>query len=145
MASHEGAITAPTREWTPARIFLAASTVYHLVLAIPGLAMDQSFPVGAEAAARAESEHVFGIFESNGWHSLAGLLFGVVSLYFVLRPQRARAAALGIGLSQLGVVVAFALVPPETFWFASNGADQVIHATTAIGGIGAALLTRRAP
>jgi hypothetical protein len=133
----------PVGDWTPARAFLGVSAVYHLLLAAAGLAIDQTFPVGADAAAQAGSEHVFGIFETNGWHSLAGLLLGVLSLYFVLRPAHARPVAFALGLSQLGVVVAFAVATPATFWFASNGADQVVHAATAVGGIASALLTRR--
>ena len=130
------------QSWSPARTFLAASAAYHLLLAIVGLAIDQTFPLGADAAAHAGSEHVFGIFETNGWHSLAALLLGVVSLYFAQRPTRAREAAFAVGLSQLLVVVALSVLPPSTFLFASNGADQVVHTSTAIGGIGSALLTR---
>ncbi|MGH2757127.1 MAG: DUF4383 domain-containing protein, partial [Actinomycetota bacterium] len=129
--------------WTPARIFLAASAAYHLLLGIVGLAINQTFALGADAVAHAGSEHVFGIFETNGWHSLAALLIGAASLYFAFRPERARVAALGIGISQALVVVAFTFFPPSTFWFASNRADQVIHASTAIWGIGSALSTRR--
>ena len=130
------------KEWTPARLFLAASAVYHLILGIAGLAIDQTFPLGRTDTEQAGSAHIFGIFETNGWHSVAGLLLGVVSLYLWARPARSREGALVVGASQLGVVMAFALWPPSTFSFASNGADQVIHAMTAIGGIGAALLTR---
>jgi hypothetical protein len=135
----------PAGSWTPVRIFLAASAAYHLVLAIVGLAIDQTFPIGAEATALAGSEHIFGIFETNGWHSFAALLLGAISLYFAVRPERAREAALAVGLSQLLVVVTFTFFSPSTFSFASNGADQVVHSITAIGGIGSALLTRRIP
>ena len=133
----------PSDDWSPARIFLAVSTAYHLVLAVVGLAINRSFPVGRDETEHAASDHIFGIFETNGWHSLAGLLVAAASFYFMLRPERARVGALAIGLSQLIVVVAFALVPPSIFWFASNGAVQVIHSITAIGGIGSAMLTRR--
>ena len=132
----------PRGDWSPARIFLAASAGYHLLLSVVGLAIDQTFPVGSDAAVGAGSEHIFGIFETNGWHSLAAFLLGLVSLYFAVRPTYAREAALGVGMSQLVVVVSFAVTPPSTFWFASNAADQVVHATTAIGGIVGALLTR---
>ena len=121
---------------------MAASAAYHLLLGIAGVAIDQTFPIGADATAHAVSDHVFGIFETNGWHSSAALLIGFISLYFTLRPTRVREGALFVGISQLGVVVTFALMSPATFWFASNGADQVIHAVTAVGGIGSALLTR---
>jgi hypothetical protein len=128
--------------WTPARAFLAASALYHLVLGAVGFVADRTFPLSTAAAARADSEHIFGVFETNGWHSLAAVFLGVVSLYFVLRPHRARAAAIAIGASQLAVVVGLALWDPSVFLLASNGADQVIHSLTAIAGIGAGLLTR---
>ena len=135
----------PSSDWGPARIFLAVSTAYHLVLAVVGLWIDRSFPVGRAETEHAGSDHIFGIFETNGWHSLAGLLVAAASFYLMLRPERARAGAFAIGVSQLIVVVAFALVSPSVFWFASNGADQVIHSITTIGGIGSAMLTRGVP
>ena len=92
--------------------------------------------------ARAGSEHVFGVFETNGWHSLAALLVGVVSLYFAVRPERAREGALTIGIGHVFVVLALTFWEPSTFWLMSNGADQVVHATTAIVGTGSAVLTR---
>ena len=131
----------PGGTWSPARIFLAISAGYHLLLGIVGLAIDHSFPVGRDATLHAGGEHVFGIFETNGWHSLAAILLGVVSFYFAARPLHARRAAFLLGLSQLGVALVFAVFPPSTFSFASNGADQVIHSLTALGGIASALLT----
>ena len=130
--------------WSPARMFMTASAAYHLVLAVPGLVIDQSFPVGAAATVEAGSDYIFGVFETNGWHSVAALLVGLISLYFAVRPERLRLGALGLGLSQAAVLVAFAVEPPSTFWFASNGADQLIHGLTAVGGITSALLTRPA-
>ena len=131
--------------WTPARIFLAVSAIYHLVLGVAGLAIDQTFPLGAKATEHAGSAHVFGIFETNGWHSLAGLLLGMISLYFCLRPARSREIAFALGVSQAAVILGFTLWPPSTFSFASNGADQAVHALTAVGGIGSALLTPSRP
>lgn len=128
--------------WNPARIFMVASAVFHLPVAIVGLAINQTFPLGADAAAGAGSDHIFGILETNGWHSLAALLVGVVSLYFAVRPERAREAALAIGTAHVGVVLALTFWAPSTFWLMSNGADQVVHVSTAVGGIGSALLTR---
>lgn len=129
------------QEWSPARIFLAISAAYHLFLGGVGLLIDQTFPTTAAEAARAHSEHIFGVFETNGWHSVAAILLGVVSLYFALRPRFAREVAIGVGLSQLGVVLAFAFFDPTTFLFASNGADQWIHSLTTIGGVAAGLMT----
>lgn len=143
MATREPVSETGAPVWTPARIFLAVSAFYHLLLGIVGLGVDRSFPLGPNATEHAGSGHVFGVFETNGWHSLAGILVGVVSLYFAVRPRHAREAALAIGVSQLGTTVALALWDPSIFMFASNGADQVIHSTTAVAGIASALWTRK--
>ena len=128
--------------WTPARIFMLISTLYHLPLGIAGLVYDQSFPVGAAAAEQAGSALVFGVFETNGWHSLLALLLGIVSAYYTMYPRGARDVALMIGWVHVGVFASLIVWEPSTFWLASNAADQVLHASTAIGGITAALLTR---
>lgn len=124
---------------------MAVSALYFVPVGIVGLLIDRTFPIGAGAAATAGSRFIFGVFETNGWHSLAALLLGVISLFFTLRPRGARRAALAIGVGHVGLVMALIAWPPETFWLASNGADQVIHASTAIGGIATGLLTRPAP
>ena len=129
--------------WTPARVFMAASTLFHIPIAIVGFAYDRTFPIGPGAAEDAGSAHVFGVFETNGWHTLGALLVGAVSLYCVLRPRHARDGALALGVFHVALVVSLVLWDPSTFWIASNAADQVVHAATAIGGIGSALLTRR--
>lgn len=129
--------------WNPARVFLAVSAVFHLVIGIAGLVVDQTFPVGSSAAADAGSGTIFGAFETNGWHSVAALLLAVVSAYFAVRAGRARDAALAIGLFHVSLVVSLLIWDPSTFWLASNAADQVIHVTTAVTGTGTALLMRR--
>ncbi|MGH9197176.1 MAG: DUF4383 domain-containing protein [Acidimicrobiia bacterium] len=93
---------ATTREWTPAGVFMVASAILHIPLGSIGLIYDQTFPIGANAAAKAGSENVFGIFETNGWHSLAALLLGVVSLCFALRSRHARAVRFSLVLSMSG-------------------------------------------
>ena len=129
--------------WSPARIYMAVGAVWHIPLGIAGLLYDQTFPVGSGAAATANSETIFGIWETNGWHSLLALLLGIVMTYYTLYPRHARDSALTIGLLHVGIVASLAVADPSTFWLASNGADQVVHASTAIGGVGSALLTRR--
>lgn len=125
--------------WSPARIFLLVAAIWHLLLGVVGLSLNRSFPVGANAAAGADCDHIFGIFETNGWYSLAASLLGLLAAYFTVSPRRAREVALGIGVVHVGIVAALALWQPETFWLASNAADQVVHASTAIGGIASAL------
>jgi Domain of unknown function (DUF4383) len=123
---------------------MLVATMVHLPLGIAGLVYDQTFPAGATAAARAGSELVFGIFETNGWHSLAALVIGIIAAYLTMYPRRARDTALLIGLFHVGIVTSLVVWEPSTFWLASNTADQVVHASTAIGGIASALLTRPA-
>ncbi len=120
--------------WSPARIFMAVSAAWHLPLGVIGLLLDRTFPVGARATTHASSEHIFGVFETNGWHSLAALLLGAISLVFATRPEHAREAALAIGVFHVGVVVSLILWGPETFWLASNTSDQVVHSSTAVAG-----------
>jgi hypothetical protein len=128
--------------WTPARIFMLVAAIWHLPLGIAGLIYDQTFPIGTAAAKHAGSEHVFGIFETNGWHSVAALAVGIITTYFTIYPRRAREAALSLGLFHVGIVVSLVLWEPSTFWLASNDADQIVHASTAVAGIASALLTR---
>lgn len=142
MSSEASAGSVRSERWTPARVFMLISTLYHLPLGIAGLIYDQSFPVGAAATERAGSKLIFGIFETNGWHSVAALALGVISVYFAIYPRRARDVALGIGLFHVGIVASLIIWEPSTFWLASNVADQVIHTGTAIGGITSALLTK---
>jgi hypothetical protein len=139
----EAAAIVPGERWTPARIFKALSAIWHIPLGVIGLAIDQTFPLGSAEAATSHSEHIFGVFETNGWHSLLALVLGFVSLYFTIRPERAREGALLIGLSHVGVVLALVIWDPSTFLLASNIADQIVHSSTAIGGIFSALLTPR--
>lgn len=131
------------QEWSPARIFMTVSALFHIPVAVAGFVYDRTFPIGADAAARASSEHVFGILETNGWHTLGALLVGLVSLYYLLRPQHAREGALGLGLFHVGLVISLIVWDPSTFWIASNAADQVVHICTAVGGIVSGLLTPR--
>jgi hypothetical protein len=122
---------------------MAASAVFHVPVAIIGLAMGQSSELGTHAVEHGGSEQIYGVFESNGWHSLGALLVGVVSLYFAVRPEHARVAALALGVGHVILFLALTFWDPSTFGLMSNGADQVVHASTAIGGIGSALLTSR--
>ena len=143
MATETAAGIGPrTGDWTPVRIFMLVAAIVHVPLGIIGLLSNQAFPVGARAAAAAGSERLFGILETNGWHSLAALGVGLIATYFTIVPRGARDAALMIGVLHVGIVASLAIWDPSTFWFASNGADQVVHMSTAIGGIGSALLTQ---
>lgn len=129
--------------WSPARIFMTVSALFHVPVGLAGLVYETAFPIGSGAAEAAGSAHVFGVFETNGWHTLGALLVAAVSVFYVLRPRHARDGALALGATHVGLVVSLVLWDPSTFWIASNTADQVVHSSTAIGGIGSALLTRR--
>lgn len=127
--------------WSPARIYLVSSGIFLLVIAAIGYALDQSFPTSPDAVG--QSRWVFGLFETNGWHTTAGLISGFVALGFALRPEWAWAGAMAKGLFYVGVTTSLFLVAPSTFLLISNNADQVVHASLAVGGIGSALLTKR--
>ena len=88
-------------EW-PAQVFLWISAAYLLILGVGSLAIGLDFSVGDDVA----TDHLFGVFETNGWHGLAGLLLAFASLVFVI-GRRARDGALVIGASLLasGVVL----------------------------------------
>jgi uncharacterized protein DUF4383 len=132
--------------WSPARIFLAISAAFHIPVALVQFAYDLSFPIGAGEATRAPSQKILGFVETNGWHTVGALIVGLVSLYFTVRPRHARPAALALGASHVFLFVSLILWDPSKFWLASNWADQVVHASTAVGGITTAMLTvRRMP
>ena len=129
--------------WSPARVYLVASGAFLLVVAAAGFALNQNFATGPDyLAGHDATAHVFGILETNGWHTLAGLLSALVALGFALRPEWARAGALVKGVFYTGVTAGIALWGPEPFWIASNAADQVVHATLAVTGLATGLATR---
>lgn len=136
------AVASRTR-WDASRVFMAASAIWHLPLGVIGLLIDQTFPLSSAEAAAGHSEHIFGVFETNGWHSLAALLLGIVSTFFLIRPTRAREAALAIGVAHVGFVLALVVWAPSTFLIASNMADQFVHASTAATALLAGVLTPR--
>lgn len=127
--------------WSPARVYLLISGVYLVFIGAVGFIYSSSFAIGADAE---ESSHIFGIFETNGWHNLAGLLGGLGALAFALRPETTRLGALLLGVAYIVITVALAIWEPSTFSIASNGADQVVHALLAVGGVASAFATRSA-
>ncbi len=138
-------VTTPTGagSWTPARVFMLVVALLLIVLGGVGFLHNATFPIGAAEARAEESAHVFGVFETTGWHNAASLGVALLALYFTLRPARAREAALGIGVAHVGLTAALMIWDPSTFWIASNGADQWVHASTAVGGIVSGLATPR--
>lgn len=127
--------------WSAARLYLAISGFYLVALGIAGFVVNRTFPIGAADAARARSDLVFGLFETNGWHNLAGLVFGLIALWFLFRSTQWALGALAVGVPNLITFVAFAVTTPTTFWFASNGADAVLHALLGFGGVVAAMVS----
>ena len=138
------AVSAPdggVAAWSPARIYLVASGAFLLVLAAAGFAVNTAFPSDASRVTDAASDHIFGIFETNGWHNLAGLISGLVALTFCIRPEWARLGALVKGFGYVLVTTSIAIWGGETFLIASNAADQIVHGSLAVGGIVTGLLT----
>ena len=124
-----------SQKWSPARIYLVASGILLLVLAAAGFAVNRTFPIGMHEFQAAGSGHILGLLETNGWHNLAGVISGVVALGFALKPEWARVGALLKGAFYVVVTTSIALWGGDTFWIASNGPDQVIHGSLAVGGL----------
>ena len=79
----------------PALAYLWVWGTLLVILGGAGLALHPDFAVGADVS----HEHLFGVFETNGWHSVAGLAFGIPSLAVASRaPGWAPATALAVGL-----------------------------------------------
>ena len=129
---------------TPVWWYLVVSGAYLVASAITGFVYTASFGVGPQAS-RVGAETIFGVFETNGWHNLAGLINGVAALGFAMTPTRiARAGSIFIGVAS-GLVAILLFVWPDQPLLASNGADQVVHVSVAVGGIVAGLATRTEP
>lgn len=139
--SSVSASTAPG--WTPARVYLAAAGFYLILIGTLGFLLDRSFPT--RSASVAGDAKVFGIFLTNGWHNLAGVVFGVIAVAFFFTRKQERLGALIVGVPNALVMVTFLLWDPATFWFASNAADNVVHALLGFGGIAAGLATPAVP
>ncbi|MDQ3982001.1 MAG: DUF4383 domain-containing protein [Actinomycetota bacterium] len=139
------ATTVAVATWSPARIYLVVSGVFLVVASAVGFGIDSSFPASAAEVDSAGSGHIFGIFETNGWHNLSALISGAIALGFAVRPEWARAGALLKGTMYVAVTTSIAIWGPETFKVASNGADQVVHASLALTGLAAGLATPRRP
>lgn len=130
-----------SERWSPARLYLVISGIVLLALAITGFAYSRSFPTDPDAVAEGARE-AFGVLLTNGWHNLAGLLSGVVALGFAIRPAWARTGALVKGAFYVAVTTSLLVLDGKTV-LASNWADQIIHASLAVGGIATGLATPR--
>lgn len=133
-----------TRQWSPARIYLVASGIFLLVIGVAGLALNRSFPTSPGAVEAAGSRWLLGVFQTNGWHSVAALASGAVALGFAARTEWARLGAMVKGLFYVVVTTSLFVTSPSTFLLVSNLGDQLVHASLAIGGIATALATRTA-
>ena len=129
-----------TQRWSPARLYLVSSGVLLLGLAAVGFLYSASFPTDPSAVPGG-ARKVFGVLLTNGWHNLAGLLSGVVALGFALRPGWARTGALLKGAFYVAVTTSLLVLDGETV-LASNWADQIVHASLAVGGVATGLATR---
>lgn len=126
--------------WSPARLYLVISGLSLLVIAVAGFTVSNSFPTAAEEVG-SDSGHIFGLFETNGWHNAAGLSSGLIALALAAKPAWARFGALLKGSIYVVVTTSVAFWGGEFFLIASNTADQVLHASLAIAGIATGLMT----
>ncbi|MGH2756053.1 MAG: DUF4383 domain-containing protein [Actinomycetota bacterium] len=131
-------------EWSPARLYLVISGIFLVASTTIGFMVNSAFPATPEAVHDAGSGHIFGIFETNGWHNLSGMISGVIALGFAVKPRWARTGALLKGTMYVAVTISIAIWGPDTFKIASNTADQFVHGTLAVTGLWAGFATHRA-
>jgi hypothetical protein len=137
------------KTWTPARLYLLGSVLFLFPAGITGLLANQNFAVGANATAPGTTDMVFGVLETNGWHSSAALINGAAALLFLAFASDRAAArgALSIGIGLAGLAVAL-MIPTSIHLLdnviASNAADNFTHAAQGIGGIVTGLIGLRA-
>ena len=82
-----------------------------VVLGAGSLIVNPDFGVGDEVTAK----HLFGVFETNGWHGLAGGSAGLASVVSAWTGRWVREVA-------LGVAVLGGLIPAVIFLIAGDGA-----------------------
>ena len=128
---------------TPARVYLVVSGVWLVLAAAVGFSLNADFPSSAGTVDSAGHAHIFGIFETNGWHNLAALVSGAVALAFAVRPEWARLGAFVKGTMYVAVTISIAVWGPEKFLIASNAADQVVHGAFGVTGLLAGAATSR--
>jgi hypothetical protein len=129
--------------WPPARVYLVASGIFLVLAAAIGFSVNSAFPATPDEVGSAGSGHIFGIFETNGWHNATSLISGAIALAFAVKPGWARTGAFVKGFMYVGVTVSIAIWGPETFKIASNAADQVVHGLLGVTGLAAAFATPR--
>jgi hypothetical protein len=130
-------------DWSPARIYLVVSGIFLLIVGVAGLVVNRSFPTSPGTVTSAGSGWLFGVFQTNGWHSVGALFSSAVALGFAVKPEWARLGAMFKGVFYVVVTTSFLITAPSTFLFVSNVGDQIVHASLAIGGIATALATRK--
>lgn len=87
---------------TPTTLYLWVWGVALVVLGVGSLVVHPDFAVGD----RVTDEHLFGVFETNGWHGLAGGALGVLALFSAAADRWTREVALVVaGLG--GILPAF--------------------------------------
>lgn len=133
---------------TPAHVYLILSGLYLTVIGgIMGLIANHSFALGSAVRTDPKnSGRVLGIFVSNGWHSLIGLLGGLLALGLLASSRRiARSGSIWLGVYYLSVTVSLLIRPTTNAAsniIATNGADNWTHFALGIGGIVAGFATQ---
>lgn len=109
-ATRQDRAVTEVRRARAARIYLWAWGAALVVLGAGSLIVHPHFGLGAEVTDR----HLFGVFETNGWHGLAGLAAGAFGLAFARSDRWAAAAAAGLG-------AAGGVVPALIFFVVGDG------------------------
>lgn len=102
--STAAAVRSPARRARPDQLYLWVWGAMLVVLGGLSLVIHPDFATGDKVT----GEHLFGVIETNGWHGLAGLTVGILSLAFARSRRWAPTAALLVGVLG-GILPALAL------------------------------------
>jgi hypothetical protein len=132
---------------TPAQLYLWIWGALLIVLGVGSLIVHPDFSLGSDVTGK----HLFGVFDTNGWHGVLGLMSGLGALAFAPSDRWSTPAALVVG-------VGAGLIPAAVFFVVGSGgiavglvpvdlADGILlHLIPGFLGLAAAAAThRRAP
>jgi hypothetical protein len=122
---------------TPAQWYCLLAGAGLLVAGGVGFIADASFSVGSDVEG---SDLV--IFEVNAWHNIIHLVTGALLVAAAARRTSARTIALLFGITYGAVTIIGLITGDHVLGFIPvNGPDHVLHATLALAGIVAALIS----
>ncbi|HLL65136.1 MAG TPA: DUF4383 domain-containing protein [Micromonosporaceae bacterium] len=139
MSFAERSTTSVAGVWTPPRIGAAVVGAVYTLAGLLGF-----FVTGFSGFASSQGHSLLG-FHVNPLHNFVHLAIGLAGLALSRRDSTARTYGwlLAIGYGATFLFGLFAVNNPDINFLAINGADNVLHAVSALAGLAIALWPRR--